>query len=111
MSDIRTHFPRRASCYGSADWRDRAACRNVDPELFFPIGNVGPALVQIGQAKQICASCPVRAACLEWALETGQEAGVWGGTSEDERRVLRSQHLRHLGVRSDSAAACRTRQR
>ena len=57
--------------------------------LFFPIGNTGPALRRISQAKQVCAGCPVRAPCLEWAPRSGQEAGVWGGTSEDERRALR----------------------
>jgi WhiB family redox-sensing transcriptional regulator len=91
MSDIRLHPPGRSTRSGSADWRDQAACCDIDPELFFPIGNVGPALVQIGQAKQVCARCPVRVPCLEWALESGQEAGVWGGTSEDERRALRYQ--------------------
>lgn len=71
------------------EWRHDAACRDSDPELFFPIGNTGPALIQIEQAKQICRSCPVISACLEWALDSGQEAGVWGGTSEDERRLMR----------------------
>ena len=65
----------------------------MDPELFFPIGNTGPALIQIGQARQVCAGCPVRTPCLEWALRSGQEAGVWGGTSEHERRALRRQGL------------------
>ncbi len=82
-------LPRRAAWGGSTDWRDRAACRDVDPDLFFPVGNACPALVQIDQAKQVCAGCPVRAPCLEWALASGQEAGVWGGTSEEERRAHR----------------------
>ena len=72
------------------DWRHHAACRDVDPELFFPIGNTGPALLQIDEAKQVCRSCPVTESCLRWALESGQDAGVWGGTSEDERRALKS---------------------
>jgi WhiB family transcriptional regulator, redox-sensing transcriptional regulator len=71
-----------------AHWRDYAACRDVDPELFFPAGNAGPALLQIAQAKLVCAACPVRIPCLEWAMASHQEAGVWGGTSEDERRAL-----------------------
>jgi len=71
------------------DWRHDAACRDSDPELFFPIGNTGPALLQIDQAKQVCRTCPVIADCLQWALDTGQEAGVWGGASEDERRLMR----------------------
>jgi WhiB family transcriptional regulator, redox-sensing transcriptional regulator len=71
------------------DWRNYAACRDVDPELFFPIGNTGPALLQIDEAKQVCAHCKVAEACLQWALESGQDAGVWGGLSEDERRALK----------------------
>ncbi|KOX22200.1 WhiB family transcriptional regulator [Nocardiopsis sp. NRRL B-16309] len=71
------------------DWRHDAACRDEDPELFFPIGNFGPALIQIEEAKAVCNSCPVSAACLRWALDSGQDGGVWGGTSEDERRRIR----------------------
>lgn len=70
-------------------WRIRAACRDSAPELFFPIGATGLALEQIDAAKAVCARCPVQAECLEFALETNQEAGVWGGASEDERRRLR----------------------
>ena len=90
MSDIHRYLPGRQARNGRADWRDKAACRGSDPELFFPVGNAGPALRQIGQAKQLCARCPARMSCLEWTLDSGQEQGVWGGTSEDERRVLRS---------------------
>ena len=63
--------------------------RDTDPELFFPIGTAGPALHQEARAKQICAGCQVRTACLRWALASGQEVGVWGVTSEDERRTIR----------------------
>ncbi|MEU8250508.1 WhiB family transcriptional regulator [Nonomuraea sp. NPDC048916] len=76
------------------DWRHRAACRDVDPELFFPIGNSGPALMQIEEAKQVCRSCPAVESCLKWALESGQDAGVWGGLSEDERRALKRRTAR-----------------
>jgi WhiB family redox-sensing transcriptional regulator len=79
------------------DWRDHAACREADPELFFPIGNTGPALVQIEQAKRVCRRCPVIGACLHWAVETGQDAGVWGGLSEEERRAYRRQMGRARG--------------
>ncbi|MEY9213665.1 WhiB family transcriptional regulator [Thermobifida halotolerans] len=71
------------------DWRHHAACRDEDPELFFPIGNSGPALIQIEEAKEVCRRCSVSTACLQWALETGQDGGVWGGMSEDERRALK----------------------
>jgi WhiB family transcriptional regulator, redox-sensing transcriptional regulator len=76
------------------DWRHVAACRDVDPELFFPIGNTGPALLQIDEAKRVCRTCAVMDECLQWALDSGQDAGVWGGLSEDERRALKRQRVR-----------------
>lgn len=76
------------------DWRHEAICRDEDPELFFPVGNSGPALAQIADAKLVCARCPVTDECLSWALKSGQDAGVWGGMSEDERRVLKRRTVR-----------------
>ncbi|HEX4978630.1 MAG TPA: WhiB family transcriptional regulator [Acidimicrobiales bacterium] len=73
------------------EWRRDAACKDLDPNLFFPIGVTGPAVDQIAAAKSICAQCPVSSQCLEFAITTNQEFGVWGGTTEDERRVLRRQ--------------------
>jgi WhiB family redox-sensing transcriptional regulator len=70
-------------------WRARAACRNLDPDLFFPVSTTGPALGQIEAAKAVCRGCTARTECLEFALATNQEAGIWGGMSEDERRALR----------------------
>ncbi len=72
-------------------WLHKGACRSEDPELFFPIGTTGPALQQIEAAKQICRRCEVADACLDWALRTGQDSGVWGGLSEVERRTLKHQ--------------------
>jgi len=71
------------------EWRARAACSDVDPDLFFPIGVTGPAIPQIAAAKAVCARCEVRAQCLEFAISTNQEYGIWGGASEEERRALR----------------------
>lgn len=71
------------------DWRHRAACRDIDPELFFPVGDDGPAREQAEVAKLVCAGCPVREECGRWAMETGQDSGIWGGLTEDERRVMR----------------------
>jgi WhiB family redox-sensing transcriptional regulator len=70
------------------DWRNYAACRDVDPDLFFPLGPVGASLPQIEQAKQVCRTCPVSKTCLRWALDN-EDAGVWGGTTEEERRGYR----------------------
>jgi WhiB family redox-sensing transcriptional regulator len=69
-------------------WDEYAACRNRDPEIFFPIGTTGAALQQISEARAICARCQVSADCLDEALRLGQNHGVWGGTTPEERRVL-----------------------
>lgn len=74
-------------------WRDRAACRDTDPELFFPVGTTGQALDQIEAAKAVCMACDACRPCLEFALATNQESGIWGATSEEERRVLRKAWL------------------
>ena len=70
------------------NWRDDAACRHSSPELFFPIGTTGLAVGEIEAAKAICAICPVQPACLQFAMATRQEFGIWGGTTEDERKQL-----------------------
>jgi WhiB family redox-sensing transcriptional regulator len=75
------------------DWRERAACRDTDPDLFFPVGSTGPAIEQIEAAKSVCRQCSVQRACLEFALITNQESGIWGGASEEERRKLRKAWL------------------
>ena len=71
------------------DWRDVAACRDTDPDLFFPVGTTGNAAQQIRAAKAVCDLCPAKEPCLQFAIENNQDSGVWGGTAEDERRVLR----------------------
>ena len=76
------------------DWRHSALCRDEDPELFFPIGTTGPAERQIELARTVCRRCSVTTDCLQWALDTGQDAGVWGGLSEDERRALKRRNAR-----------------
>jgi WhiB family redox-sensing transcriptional regulator len=86
------------------DWRDDAACLHADPELFFPDGAAGLALRQMDEAKQICRSCPVRQPCLTWALDQVIVSGVWGGTTEDERRALR-----RAAVPLKGAASCPSR--
>ncbi|MDH4160493.1 MAG: WhiB family transcriptional regulator [Actinomycetota bacterium] len=75
-------------------WHRQATCLTVDPELFFPSGTTGASARQINHAKQICVSCPVRTACLEFALESRQDYGVWGGLTEEERRSLRRSRQR-----------------
>jgi WhiB family transcriptional regulator, redox-sensing transcriptional regulator len=70
-------------------WLRQAACVDTDPELFFPVGESGPAAAQAERAKTFCHTCPVETQCLEWALSTGRTTGVWGGTDENERRRIR----------------------
>lgn len=74
-------------------WRDSAACLDVPTELFFPIGETGGYIAQAEEAKGVCAHCPVRITCLKAALD-GNEAGVWGGMSERERRNLKTKMTR-----------------
>ena len=69
------------------DWWRSAACREMDPELFFPVGARGPGAGEIDRAKAICAGCRVRRQCLQYALATHQMHGVWGGTTEEERQL------------------------
>jgi WhiB family redox-sensing transcriptional regulator len=70
-------------------WIERAGCLGQDPELFFPVGSGPEALEQETAAKRVCRPCAVRAECLEWALTTCQDAGIWGGLGEEERRDIR----------------------
>jgi WhiB family redox-sensing transcriptional regulator len=90
------------------DWRFTAACWSCDPELFFPLSPHGVvAERQVTQAKAICARCPVRAKCLDFALSTRQAYGVWGGLSEQELHLLR----RNDGRPADMAAGKSRRDR
>jgi WhiB family redox-sensing transcriptional regulator len=82
------------------DWRHRAACRDEDPELFFPIGTTGPALLQVDEAKAVCNRCDAVDECLSWALSSDQDAGVWGGLSEDERRAVKRRRVRTAALRT-----------
>ena len=78
----------------SGVWRNTASCREADPTIFFPIGSTGRALRQIAAAKAVCMDCSVKELCLEFALKTNQDSGVWGGASEEERRQLRRERNR-----------------
>jgi len=83
------------------DWQWHAACADVDPGLFFPTGSTRQIAAQTEAAKRVCAGCPVRAECLAWAVETRQDAGVWGGLTKTERRDLlrrRTPHTREVFI-------------
>lgn len=64
-------------------WRQRGACRGLDPDVFYP-----PSDEEAAEAKAICATCTVREPCLEFALSTREAEGIWGGTTSRERRRL-----------------------
>lgn len=87
-------------------WHKAAACRDADPAIFF----VGPGGGKRTPAKQICAGCPVIAACLEWALEENPVSGIWGGMGTKERRNekrRRGLEQRHRGADADRLAFIR----
>ena len=81
-------FPSAAAPFESPSWYAEAACHTLPADLFFPAGRTGSARELAEAAKRVCARCRVSQACLAFALETNQEYGVWGGTTEDERRAL-----------------------
>ena len=70
----------------STDWMRRGNCRDHPPATFFPSDGVG-----VDVARRICATCPVKTPCLEYALRNGVDHGVWGGASERERRRINRQ--------------------
>lgn len=69
-------------------WRAEAACRDLDTNLFFPDSDSDAAAAA---ALEVCAGCPVRQACLEFALNTRQLDGIWGGETEADRKRIRRQ--------------------
>ncbi|MFE6228930.1 WhiB family transcriptional regulator [Cellulosimicrobium sp. NPDC057862] len=94
-SDAGAPYTNRRASRGVFDpqaWAPSSACRraDVDPELFFhPEGETGRARrTRESDAKKVCADCPVRALCLDYALERREQYGVWGGTGEEERAAL-----------------------
>ena len=77
-------MPDTVTTYDPNEWRLDAACRDLDTAIFFPESED-----DVATAKAVCASCPVREACLDFALITRQDDGVWGGLDENERRRVR----------------------
>lgn len=69
------------------DWRNSANCAGLDSRVFYAEGKGSTA--QVHQAKRICAACPVRQQCADWAIQTGEFYGVWGGMSQQELRRKR----------------------
>jgi WhiB family transcriptional regulator, redox-sensing transcriptional regulator len=84
----------------AARWRDLAACRGADLEVFFP-GRGETA----GPARQVCAACPVRQPCLDYAITNRIVHGIWGGLTGRERRALQSRWVRASRRERDEAIA------
>ena len=76
-------------------WTDHAVCGNRLDDLFFPVGETEPAKQQERDAKALCDVCPVRQDCLDWAQETKQLYGIWGGLNTEERYQLRAGKRRY----------------
>ncbi|MET7687806.1 WhiB family transcriptional regulator [Streptomyces sp. NPDC005483] len=89
------------------DWHESAICQGADPDLFFPVGNAssGPTLIQIAEAKAVCHRCPVIDQCLSWALDADPVEGIWGGTTEAERRAMRRGSASRAGRAAAKPAA------
>ena len=72
-------------------WRQQAACRGLEPAVFYPTGDDEE---NAEVAKEVCGQCPVREACLEHALAVREKEGIWGGCTERERRRILRQRRR-----------------
>jgi WhiB family redox-sensing transcriptional regulator len=79
-----------AAALPNSEWWREGACLSVEPDMFFPISINGAARGDTRRAKLVCASCQVRRECLDYAMRTRQQHGIWGGTTEEERRLLHS---------------------
>ncbi len=88
-ADVSLSGSSRLARWNHSDWRLVAACAHMDTLIFFPIGEGTAVAQQVGLAKAICASCPAQSQCLEFAIATIQNDGIWGGTTEDERRLIK----------------------
>ncbi|MEA2686699.1 MAG: WhiB family transcriptional regulator, redox-sensing transcriptional regulator [Actinomycetota bacterium] len=84
-------------------WTDDANCRSAEVALFFPTGETGVEAETIRAAKALCRACPVNDTCLQYALETRQTDGIWGGTTERERRRIRRAWVASRAPRAGNA--------
>ncbi|MFJ9539713.1 WhiB family transcriptional regulator [Streptomyces sp. NPDC101225] len=71
------------------DWRDRAACVGEDPEVFFPLSDSTVSEADARYARAVCRRCPVLVSCRTWAIDHGEDDGIWGATTAGQRRAIR----------------------
>lgn len=86
----------------NTEWMEDAACRDTDPNLFFPVGTTGLAVEQAQNAKSVCQKCIAQIACLDYAIDNRIDHGIWGGKTEEERRDIIRQRK---NLPSESASA------
>jgi WhiB family redox-sensing transcriptional regulator len=90
MADNHRHAIRRATERATEhDWRDEAACLGEDPEIFFPLSDSLSPGAEARAALSVCRRCPVLLDCRSWAVEHGEDAGIWGATTAAQRRAVR----------------------
>jgi WhiB family transcriptional regulator, redox-sensing transcriptional regulator len=80
----------------AANWRAASACLNADPDMFFPVAAGTAAGKQTARALRICQGCPVRQQCLDFAMQSGEKDGIWGGTTPEQR--IRARRGRNRGT-------------
>ena len=79
----------------ASNWRAASACLNADPDLFFPVAVGNAVSKQVSRALRLCQECTVRQHCLDFAMQTGEKEGIWGGTTPEERiRARRARNRR-----------------
>ena len=87
--------------WNTGGWRTRAACRGMEPDLFFPHGETAhEAVEQTTRAKKVCTDCPVRLHCLLYALASHPQDGIWGGLTASQRTRLRHRRLHRRSVQA-----------
>jgi WhiB family redox-sensing transcriptional regulator len=80
----------------AANWRAASACLNADPDMFFPVAAGTAASKETARALRICQGCPVRQQCLDFAMQSGEKDGIWGGTTPEQR--IRARRGRNRGA-------------
>lgn len=93
------------------DWRQRSACSDAtvlfpaSVDLFFPANGAGLNVLLAKEAKAVCSRCPVKEQCLQWALDTNERHGIWGGKTDDERRSLKRRAAARRAARHRATTA------
>lgn len=82
----------------ATNWRAASACLNADPDLFFPVAVGTAASKQVSLALRLCQGCQVRQHCLDFAMQSGEKEGIWGGTTPEERIRARRARNRRAAV-------------